>query len=160
MDDDSHVQPMLHAVMECLEARHVRYAQFVDIPVIVFPCHTSTAVYSCTVEIHPNRPLLRCMLPLCCRAPQEKRQATAELLARINCGTLIGHFEMSFADGGIRFRTDLDLTGAELVAAMVDSALCATIETVDCYHPAIMSFLWNDIAPEDAVAMIEEASPE
>jgi hypothetical protein len=32
------------------------------------------------------------------------------------------------------------------------------VGTVDRYLPAIMSFLWNDMAPEDAVAMIEEAN--
>jgi hypothetical protein len=95
-----------------------------------------------------------------CRIPPEKRQAAAELSARINYGLTIGAFEMDFSDGEIRYRTAIDVTGGDLAPEMVNSMIAATVATVDRYHPAIMSFLWNDMAPEDAVAMIEGSPKE
>ena len=79
---------------------------------------------------------------------------------RINYGLTIGTFEMDFSDGEIRYRTGVDVTGGELAPEMLGSLIAATVGTVDRYHPAIMSFLWNDMTPEDAVAMIEEAPDE
>jgi hypothetical protein len=89
-----------------------------------------------------------------------KRPAAAELFTRINYGLTIGTFEMDFSDGEIRYRTGIDVTGGELAPEMVMSLIAATVGTVDRYHPAIMSFLWNDMTPEDAVALVEGSSGE
>jgi hypothetical protein len=155
MDDESHVQQMLDTVMENLEQHHVRGALFRDCPGIMFMCNTSTAIHTCIIEIRSDRPVLRCLLFLGCRVPEEKRQAAAELFTRINYGLQIGCFEMDFSDGEIRYRTGLDVSGGELAPEMVESVMSATVSTVERYHPAIMSFLWSDMEAEDAVAMIE-----
>jgi hypothetical protein len=154
MDDDGHIQRMLDTVMENLDQHHVRCAQFKDYPAIMFRCH-SKAIHTCIVEVRSDRPLLLCLLSVSCRVPPEKRPAAAELVTRINYGLQLGGFEMDFSDGEIRYRTSLDVSGGELASEMVESVISATIGTVDRYYPAIMSFLWSDMDPEDAVAMIE-----
>jgi hypothetical protein len=160
MDDQNHVQPMLDTVIEQLEQRHFRFAQYRDTPAVMFPYYSSTAIHTCIVDILPDRPFLRCFLHICCRAPEERRPAAAELITRINYGLRLGNFEMDFADGEIRYRAGIDVAGGELTAEMVDAVIGATVGTVDRYFPAIMSFLWSDMAPEDAVAMIEGAPAE
>ena len=157
MDDDSHIQRMLDTVTANLEEHHVRWAQFKEFPGIIFFCHTKTTIHTCVVEVRSDRAALRCLLQLNCRVPEEKRQAAAELVTRINYGLQLGSFEIDFSDGEIRYRLGLDVSGGELTSEMVESAISAIIGTVDRYHPAIMSFLWSDMAPEDAVAMIEAA---
>ncbi|MFZ1935263.1 MAG: hypothetical protein WCB27_08420 [Thermoguttaceae bacterium] len=67
---------------------------------------------------------------------------------------------MDFSDGEICYGTGIDVTGGDLAPEMVASLIAAMVGTVDRYRPAIMSFLWNDMTLEDAVAMIEEAPKE
>ena len=160
MDDQNHVQPMLDTVIEQLEQRRIRFAQYRDIPALMFLYQSSTAIHTCIVDIQTDRPFMRCLLHLDCRAPEERRPAAAELITRINYGLRLGNFEMDFADGEIRYRAGIDVADGELTAEMVDAVIGATAGTVDRYFPAIMSFLWSDMAPEDAVAMIEGAPAE
>ena len=157
MEKNDHVEPMLDTVTKHLEAIGFRFAHCEQHPGFVFQCHTSTAVHTCLVDIHPNLPRLRCLLRLACRVPAEKRQAAAELITRINLGLQLGNFQMDFADGEILYQTAIDVSGGELTEGMVEAVFRATIGTVDEYHPAIMGFLWSDMAPEDAVLMIEAA---
>ena len=149
-----------NVVIACLEERGVKFGRYPAAPVVMFLCHTKSAVHTCVIGTRENRSLLRCVLSVACRVPPEKRSGAAELITRINYGLTLGTFEMDFSDGEIRYRTSIDLTGGELVPEMVGSLIGATAGTVDRYHPAIMSFLWNDMTPEDAVAMIEEVPGE
>jgi len=89
------------------------------------------------------------------RVPAEKRPGMAELLTRINHNLMFGNFEMDFADGEIRCRTSVDVAGGELASEMLETLIHANLQSVDRFHPAIGSLLWNDLSPEEALAMIE-----
>src|SRR3954447_26364575 len=55
--------------------------------------------------------------------PEARRAAVAEFITRVNFGLVTGNFEMDWADGEVRFKTGIELTGVtpttELVAALV-----------------------------------------
>lgn len=156
-DDTSRTENLLRVVISCLEERHVKYARYEDSPTLVFLAHTDSAIHACTINVRERRPLVRCLLYVACRVPPEKRAGAAELFARINYGLGLGGFELDCTDGEIRYRTSIDVAGGDLTPEMVAALIFTTVGTVDRYYPAIMAFLWNDMAPEDAVAMIEEA---
>lgn len=159
-NEENQADRLLDVVTSCLEERKVKFGRYSSGPVVLFICHTQSAIHTCMISVRENRSLLRCVLYVACRVPTEKRPAAAELLARINYGLPLGTFEMDFSDGEMCYRTGIDVTGGDLAPEMVASLIAVTVGTVDRYYPAIMSFLWNDMAPEDAVAMIEETPKE
>lgn len=159
-NEENRADHLLDVVISCLEERKVKFGRYPSGPAVLFICHTPTAVHTCVISARENRSLLRCVLYVACRVPAEKRPAAAELFTRINYGLPLGTFEMDFSDGEICYRTGIDVTGGDLAPEMVGSLIAVTVGTVDRYYPAIMSFLWNDMAPEDAVAMIEGAPRE
>lgn len=88
--------------------------------------------------------------------PEERRPAVAELITRINFGLVSGNFEMDWADGEVRFKTGLELTGitptTELVVALVQPNLSA----VQRYLPGLQMVIANEADPETARAECEE----
>ncbi|MDJ0679265.1 MAG: YbjN domain-containing protein [Xenococcaceae cyanobacterium MO_167.B52] len=92
-------------------------------------------------------------------APDERRRDMTEFLARANYGLPIGNFELDFRDGEIRYKTSIDVEGAELTPALVRSLVYTNVMTMDTYLPGIMAIIYGNISPEDAIAQIEMRSP-
>ena len=88
--------------------------------------------------------------------PESKRMALAEFIARANYGMIIGNFELDFADGEIRYKTSIDVEGDRLSSALIKQMVYANVTMMDEYLPGIMSVIYSDVSPEDAIAQIEE----
>ncbi|MEH1983839.1 MAG: YbjN domain-containing protein [Nostoc sp.] len=87
--------------------------------------------------------------------PEEKRLAVAEFLTRANSGMVIGNFELDFADGEIRYKTSIDVEGDRLSYAIIRRLVYANVTMMDRYLPGIMSVIYGNVSPEDAIAQIE-----
>ncbi len=96
------------------------------------------------------------MLPI--NVPSDRRQKIAELLTRANYGIVIGNFEMDFRDGEVRYKTSIDVEGAELTRALMHRLVGANLMTFDRYLPAIMSALYSDVTPQAAVEKVENST--
>jgi hypothetical protein len=91
-------------------------------------------------------------------APESKRAAMAELLARINFGLALGHFELDFDDGHIRFKTSIGAGADQLSPELIRRVVYANIATMDRYLPGITGLLENDDkTPAEIVAQVEAA---
>jgi hypothetical protein len=88
-------------------------------------------------------------------APESKRMAVAEFIARANYGMIIGNFELDFADGEIRYKTSLDVEGDRLTSALVKRLVYANVMMMDEYLPGIKSVIEGELSPVDAIAQIE-----
>jgi hypothetical protein len=88
-------------------------------------------------------------------APDSKRLAVAEFLTRANSGMIIGNFEMDFEDGEIRYKTSIDVEDASLSSAVIKRLVYANVMMMDAYLPGIMSVIYGDVTPLDAIAQIE-----
>ena len=89
-------------------------------------------------------------------APENKRMAIAEFITRANSGTIVGNFELDFADGEIRYKTSIDVEGDRLSSALIKQMVYANVTMMDEYLPGIMSVIYSDVSPADAIAQIEE----
>jgi hypothetical protein len=87
--------------------------------------------------------------------PDSKRLAVAEFLTRANSGMIIGNFEMDFEDGEIRYKTSIDVEGDSLSSALIKRLVYANVMMMDAYLPGIMSVIYGDVEPKDAIAQIE-----
>jgi hypothetical protein len=88
-------------------------------------------------------------------APDSKRLAVAEFLTRANSGMIIGNFEMDFEDGEIRYKTSIDVEGDSLSSALIKRLVYANVMMIDAYLPGIMSVIYGDVEPKDAITQIE-----
>lgn len=114
-------------------------------------------VYYCLLQVHNQYRALAFYVHVQCRVPEKKRQAVAEFLTRANYGLWLGNFELDFRDGEVRYKTSLDLADVELTTELLAALLRSNVSTVDRYLPGLMSVLWNDVPPQDAVGLIEAA---
>jgi len=105
-------------------------------------------------------PAVRFLYSICpIRAPEDKRPAVAEFLTRANYGLLIGNFEMDFEDGEIRYKTSIDVEGDRLSPALLRQLTYANVVTMDRYLPGIMSVIYGNVTPVEAIAQIERQEP-
>jgi hypothetical protein len=68
---------------------------------------------------------------------------------------IIGNFEMDFEDGEIRYKTSIDVEGDSLSSALIKRLVYANVMMMDAYLPGIMSVIYGDVSPEDAITQIE-----
>ncbi|MDZ8065578.1 MAG: YbjN domain-containing protein [Nostoc sp. DedQUE08] len=88
-------------------------------------------------------------------SPENKRLAVAEFLTRANSGMMIGNFELDFTDGEISYKTSIDVEGDRLSFALIQRVVYANVTMMDEYLPGIMSVIYGNVSPEEAIAKIE-----
>jgi hypothetical protein len=89
------------------------------------------------------------------KAPEEKRQAVAEFITRANYRLRIGNFELDFSDGEVRYKSSIDFEGETLTPGLIKMAVYPAVQTMDRYLPGLMSIVYSDKAPAEAIAEIE-----
>ena len=90
--------------------------------------------------------------------PEEKMPAVSEFLTRANYGLFIGNFELDYSDGEVRYKTSVDVEGAEdmLTPGIVRHLVYANVSMMDKYLPGIMKVIYSDVSPEEALLEVEE----
>jgi len=91
------------------------------------------------------------------RADSAHRAAAAEYLTRANFGLVLGNFEMDYADGEIRYKTSIDVEGAELLPELIRHVVYANVQAMDMYLSGLILVLADGATPEQAVARAESA---
>ncbi len=89
------------------------------------------------------------------KTPEDKRLEIAEFVTRANYGLRIGNFEMDFNDGEVRYKSSLDFEGVVLVPEMIRNAIYPAVQTMDRYMPGLMSVIYGNKTPEEAITDIE-----
>ena len=88
-------------------------------------------------------------------APENKRQALAEFIARANYGMILGNFELDFTDGEIRYKTSIDVGNDKITYELIRQVVYTNVMMMDKYQPGIMSVIYSDVSPEEAIKQIE-----
>lgn len=88
--------------------------------------------------------------------PENQRTSIAEFITRANAGTIIGNFELDFDDGEIRYKTSIDIEGDNLSFALIKNLVYANVSMMDEYFAGLMSVLYGNIEPKQAIVQIED----
>lgn len=89
--------------------------------------------------------------------PEERRLTVAEYLTRANYGLKIGNFEMDFSDGEVRYKTSVDVEGAELTPALISNMVYANVWTLDRYLPGILAVSYGSKSAVEAIEEVENS---
>jgi hypothetical protein len=92
-------------------------------------------------------------------ATDDKRAAVMEFITRANYGLVIGNFEMELNDGEIRCKTSIDVEGGELTPVLIRQVVYSNVMTMNKYLPGLMSVLYANVSPEQAIQQIEGKGP-
>lgn len=88
--------------------------------------------------------------------PEERRLLMAEFIARANHGLVLGNLELDFEDGEVRFKTSIDVEGADLTPELIRPVIYANVLTMDQYLPGILAVAQGTATPEAALAQVLE----
>lgn len=115
----------------------------------------SSGSWACLVRVREleQRVLFYSYLPA--RVPVDRRHAMAEFVLRANYGLMLGNFELDLDDGEVRFKTSIDVDGAELSPVLMKHVAYANVFTFDRYFQAAMAVALAGMAPLDGIRLSE-----
>ena len=147
--------PMLAIAAGAFEEREMEWQDTSDDEVIRADVAGENGAWACFVVAREKDSRCTVYSQAPWETPEEQRNAMAELLTRINFGLPLGNFEMDYADGEIRFKTSIDVSGAHLSGELFDDLYEPNIATMDIYLPALEAVRDGRMTPLAAVEMIE-----
>lgn len=149
---------LLAPVAEFLDGQGWPYEPLPDRDVLKFRFRGDRETWTCFAEAFEEqaRVVFYSVVPF--NVPEEGRPAVMEFITRANYGLLIGNFELDLADGEVRFKTGLDVRGAQLTATLAGRAIIPNLHAVNTYLPGLEALVGDNAAdPADLVADIENA---
>jgi len=147
--------PMLTVAIEVLESRGVEWEETTDPEVIRAEVASEAGEWTLFVVCREEHGRCSIYSQALWAAPETSRPAMAELLTRLNYGLALGNLEMDFADGEVRFKTSVDVSGSHLSLAMFDAILDANLAAMDAYFPALEAVRDGRMTPAEAAASVE-----
>jgi hypothetical protein len=148
---------LLEPVAEFLDDQGWAYEPLGDRDdVLSFPFRGDREAWTCFAEAfeEQERVVFYSVVPF--NVPEEGRPGVMEFITRVNYGLLIGNFELDLADGELRFKTGLDVRGAELTATLAGRAIIPNLHAMNTYLPGLEALIGDDPAvPAEIVAEIE-----
>lgn len=148
--------PMLAIAASAIEDRDLDWHETGDEEVIRTDITGENGAWACYVVAREREGRCTVYSQAPWETPEARRIEMAELLTRINFGLPVGNFEMDFADGEIRFKTSLDVSGHRLAPELFDNLFEANLATTDVYLPALEAVRDGRLSPKAAVALVEE----
>ncbi len=124
-------------------------------PVLVLEFEGESGQWMCYATVKEDQEQIIFYSELPVKAPNNKWQRVVEFLTRANYGLTIGNFEMDLDSGKILYKTSIDIEGNGPNSALIKSLVYANISTTDKYLPGIMSVIYTDVSPTEAIAQIE-----
>lgn len=88
------------------------------------------------------------------QVPDGCRPAICETLAYINFGLKLGKFELNPNDGELRFQV-ASIVGEQVDDETIERLVGGTICMLDRYMPAVLSVMYGNESPADAVRLAE-----
>ena len=89
------------------------------------------------------------------KIPVDKRLAMAEYLTRVNYGLIHGNFEMDFEDGEVRYKVTTCCGPIEMDLNSMETVIDCGFYMLDRYGEGILSILYGNVTPEQAIKNIE-----
>ena len=131
------------------------FTQIEDQPILRVGFQGENGQWTCFAQAREERAQLLFYSVCPVKALEDRRMAVAEFLTRANYGLFMGNFEMDMADGEVRYKTGIDVEGDRLSPALVKPLVYANVMMMDRYLPGIMSVMYANLAPAEAVARVE-----
>lgn len=142
-------------LLQHLDARDVRYLTNADNQSVCADFRGAAGTYRIVAAVEAGRALFQVFGYTFVRIPEGARPMIAETIARANFGLQIGKFEMDFDEGELRFQASQVLTEDGLDDDVIGRLMGTTMAMLDIYLPAVLSVIYGNELPKDAVRHVE-----
>jgi hypothetical protein len=132
-----------------------KYEKDDDHGVIKTGVNATNASYRLIVYAIEDKDLLTVYVSQDNNIPDNLRAAVAEFIARANFGLNLGNFDLDMDSGELGYKVAIDVEGGVLSTDMIGNMVGAAVATMDKYYPGLMSVLFANVAPQDAIMQIE-----
>ncbi|MBI2566365.1 MAG: YbjN domain-containing protein [Candidatus Schekmanbacteria bacterium] len=146
---------IIESVCRFLESDHWGYERRAGRQVLTIPFAGKSGKWTCYAQERFTQFLFYSVVPI--NAPEAVRAQVAEYLTRANYGLVMGNFELDFKDGEIRYKTMVDVGDGELTENLIRPVVYVNCMMMDKYFPGLMSVMFGNVSPADAVALIENS---
>lgn len=150
---------MSDEIFEAMESFFIEddweFQRMENMPVISMGFSGKNGKWTCYAQARESQQqfVFYSVLPI--NVPDDKRADMAEFIIRANYGMIVGNFEMDYSDGEVRYKTSIDVEGAELLPALVRQLVYANVIITDRYLPGVMSVIYGGKTPVEAIIDIE-----
>lgn len=131
------------------------FIQLGNQPILQMTFQGKNGKWTCYAQIHEEQPIFFFFSICPVNVPEDKRQKMAEFLTRANYGLKVGNFEMDFSDGEIRYKTSLNVENDQLSGPIIRNLVYANLWTMDRYLAGILSVIYGNIDPTEAIKKSE-----
>ncbi len=147
---------IFNALIEFFEADDWKFSWMEGLPILRMGFTGKNARWTCYAQAREEQQqfVFYSVSPI--NAPEAKRSAIAEFIARANYRMIIGNFELDFRDGEIRYKTSIDVEGTTLNHFLIKPMVYTNIMIMDRYLPGMLRVIYGDVPPDDAVAAVED----
>ena len=146
---------LLAAALAGLRAEGRRFELVAEeLPTLRFGHEGRAGRWFAYVRVDADDRVVACYSVFPADAPEERRAAACECVARINSGLAVGCFELDLADGEILARTSISARGAALSAELVHGMIEDNLLVMDTYFAALQAVL-DGRTPAEAIALVE-----
>ena len=152
------VHTVLEQLMQHLDAHDVRYRTYDEPDSICVDFRGEDCTYRLLALLHDEDNIFEVFGCPPFRVPVGARPAIAEAVARANYGLQFGKLELDFDDGELRYQVTQVLPDERLTDAVIGRTFGAAIAVLDRYLPALLSVIYGNELPVDAVRRAEQTS--
>jgi hypothetical protein len=146
---------LMQVVITCFNENGWKFRQHEQANVIQFGFAGKNANYEGVIVVEEDPEDILVLLRAPNKAPESRRLAVADFLARANYGMKFGAIEMNFADGDARFKMSTVLREGQLSRQMVHAMIGISLTTLDRHYPALMAVCFGNQLPSEAVKTVE-----
>ena len=142
-------------LIQHLDANEVRYLTNGDSQTVWADFRGKVGSYRVVADVDATNGLFQVFGYSPMYVPEGCRPAIAETLARANCGLRGGKFEMNYDQGEVRFQAAHILGDNSLADETIRCLMGTTMGMLDKYLPAVLSVIYGNELPKDAVSCVE-----
>ena len=146
-------------LIQHLDAHEIRYLTNVDSRAVSADFTGVVGLYRVIAVVDANDGLFQIFGYSPVYVPEGCKAAIAEALTRANSGLKVGKFEMNYDKGEVRFQAAHILADNELDDQTIQRLLGHTMNMLNVYLPAVLSVIYGNETPKEAVRQVEPGSP-
>lgn len=141
-------------VIQHLEEHDVKYMANSEDHSVYMDLYGTVGAYQVVVRVNGDARVLLVYGRLPVRIPPGARSAIAETITRANFDLVNGRFDMDYESGDLQFQVTQILSDDSLEDDIIERMIRTTIEMLDTYMPAVLSVVYGNERPQDAIGHI------
>jgi hypothetical protein len=133
----------------------IRFEQIGEDRVLKIGFDGENGTFFCDIEINEEKRTFQIHTTSPVKVPKNRRQRTAELIARINPSFVLGNFEIDMDTGLISYKTSIILGKSGLHEDVIKHLLYANWMASDKCSPAISIVAFGNVSPKRVAELME-----